>query len=171
MMNISRSLVALTLAACSLPLLSADEINNDWLTDGGASWKTKHAPGMNMSASVTTEDGQNALQVVVADVAADSSAPADARIYRTFGGVDAGQSYLIRLQAKAAQPGRVIVFIHPQDAPQQVLLRKDISVDQEWNDFTIKFTAKETTSNCVLGFAGLGQADNTFTFRAITVEH
>lgn len=171
MMNTPRFLVTLALLAVALPSLSAEDLNNDWLTDGGASWKTKQAPGMTMSASVTTEDGQNALQVVVADVTPDSSSSADARIYRTFGGVDADQSYIIRFQAKAAQPGRVIVFIHPQDAPQQVLLRRDISLDTEWNDFTIKFTAKETTSSCVLGFAGLGQADNTFTFRAITLEH
>lgn len=168
-MNIPRYLIAFAAAAVSLPLLSAEEIDNDWLTDGGASWTTRHEPGMSMSATVANEEGQNTLQVVVSGVTAGSTG--DARVYRMFGGVDAGQSYTIRFQAKAEQSGRVIVFIHPQDSPQQILLRKDVTLNPDWNDFTIKFATKESASNCVLGFAGLGQADNTFAFREITLEH
>ncbi|GAT31876.1 carbohydrate binding domain-containing protein [Terrimicrobium sacchariphilum] len=170
-MNIHKSFVVLSMTVLSQSFLCAEQISNDWLEDGSASWTTKSAPGASVSASVITEDGQNVLQVVVADVASESGASGDVRVYRSFGGVEADQSYTIRFQAKAEEPGKAIVFIHPQDAPQQVLLRKDITVNQDWSDFTIKFTVKNASSLCVLGFAGIGKSNNTFTFREIVLEH
>lgn len=169
-MNKRRPIVILIMAVLSLSCLSAEQISNDWLEEGEAAWRTKHAPGLGVSASVITEEGKTVLQVAVAGVAAESGAPGDARAYRTFGGLEAGQDYTIRFQARAEEPGKVIVFIHPQDAPQQVLLRKDIMVNQDWGDFAIKFPVKQTASHCVLGFAGLGQSNNTFTFRDILME-
>lgn len=132
-----------------------------------STWVLKNSPIVSTAANVVTEDGAEALCVEVSGLQESPGTTADVRISQVFGDINAGQTYQINFQVKSEQPGKIVIFISPDHDSQKVIFRKDLAVDPEWTDYKITFPSKETTSQCVLGFAGLGRSDNKFFFRPL----
>lgn len=159
-------LVIAALAACSPALTAADNL----FTDDLSTWALKNPPSVSASAHVVSEEGEDALNVEIRGVEENSGVVADVRISQVFGDINAGQTYQINFRVKSEQPGKIVVFISPAHDSQKVLFRREVTVDPAWKDYKIIFPATETTSQCVLGFAGLGRTDNSYFFRPLTSE-
>jgi hypothetical protein len=131
-------------------------------------WTLKSSGEVSALSSLTTEEGKNALSVEITDIPESPTKVSDVRISQPFGDLNSDQTYQINFQAKADQPGKIVIFVYPENDQQRVLFRRDITVDSDWKDYTISFVAKEATSHCVLGFAGLGRTNNRYFFRPIS---
>lgn len=156
-------LAAVVLATSASGLMAEENI----FTNDLSSWTLKSLGEASASANTTTEEGKDALCVEVSGVPESPSKMPDVRISQPFGEISSGHTYQINFQAKADTAGKIVIFVYPDNDPQRVLFRRDITVDLDWKDYTISFEAKENTSHCVLGFSGLGRTNNRYFFRSI----
>jgi len=154
-------------AAVFAASIGASMAEDNLFTDDLSTWALKSSGEASTSSNVVTEEGKNALCVEISDIPESPAKVSDVRISQPFGDLNGDQTYQINFQAKADKTGKIVIFVYPENDQQRVLFRRDITVDLDWKDYTISFVSKETTSHCVLGFAGLGRADNRYFFRSI----
>jgi len=165
-----RGFPAVILAAVfvlTAPLFGQNElISNDQFSDGGDSWKLQ--PGRNAMAnqSVVTLDEEPALQIEVENL---EQKPADVRVQRVFGEIADGTTYVVRFQAKAAVPAKIIPYIYPEKERARVLWRVEANLDTEWQEFSFSFQSPGAGEECVLGFSQLGGQTNSFWFKDVTL--